>query len=278
MEKKLLCYSNNYLEELRRRKISCEERLKALKGYEGVNLKRRASSSGNWHYCATSDKKVRSKYLGSSDSEEVIRVKEYRFLKKTLSVIENNMALIDKLSKGLKSTDYESIMSQLPKTYRDVKLGSNGENNAKATAWKERAEAFKNRHSIYKPEELNKVTNDGSKLRSKSEVLIYNYLLSMGVTFVYELPLRLSTGTIYPDFTLLSEIDYQTEIFIEHQGMMGNDFYRDRFAEKVYKYLRDGYVPGETVFFTFDRLDGGFDKTPIEDLIRLRVIPHTNQK
>ena len=114
-------------------------------------------------------------------------------------------------------------------------------------------------------------TEDGNKVRSKSEGMIYNYLLSRGVAFVYELPMRLRGRTIVPDFTILSEIDCKTEIIIEHQGMMDVDTYRGRFADKVHRYIREGFTPGVDLFFTFDNADGGLDMRPIEDIVRNHI-------
>ena len=90
--------------------------------------------------------------------------------------------------------------------------------------------------------------------------MIYNELLSKGVTFIYEMPFNLGGRTVYPDFVLLSEIDYRTEIIIEHQGLMSNEVYRKRFNDKLYNYLCNGYVQGINIFYTFDTINGGFDK------------------
>ena len=53
--------------------------------------------------------------------------------------------------------------------------------------------------------------------------------------------------------------------------MMHDDYYRKRFSEKVYRYIQDGYVPGVNLFLTFDSRGGGFDKTPIEDIVRNKI-------
>ena len=110
-------------------------------------------------------------------------------------------------------------------------------------------------------------------VRSKSEALIYNFLLEAGYTFVYELPLKGTHRTFFPDFTILSEIDYKTEIRIEHQGMYGKDDYRDRSEAREYDYWSNGFLPGRDVYFTFDDNKGGCDIGPIAEILKSRVRP-----
>ena len=39
----------------------------------------------------------------------------------------------------------------------------------------------------------------------------------------------------------------------------------------IYKYLKNGYIQGLNIFYTFDGLDGGFDKSPIENILRTKI-------
>ena len=60
---------------------------------------------------------------------------------------------------------------------------------------------------------------------------------------------------------------------IEHQGMMNSNSYSRRFNDKVYDYLRAGYISGVNFFYTFDTYDGGLNLAPIEDIVRLKIRP-----
>jgi hypothetical protein len=113
-------------------------------------------------------------------------------------------------------------------------------------------------------------------VRSKSEASIYNLLLRMGITFVYELPTKTRTKTRFPDFSILSEVDYKTVILIEHQGMMGETEYKERFNDRVYDYLRAGYISCINIFYTFDSIDGSVNTNPILDIINLKIRPAVN--
>ena len=140
-------------------------------------------------------------------------------------------------------------------------------------AGKKKAESYKARFEPYKPEQLIVKTIDNTYVRSKSEGMIYNLLLSLGITFVYELPLKTKTRLFLPDFTILSEIDYETEIIIEHLGMMSQTYYRNKNFNKLMDYMKEGYLQGVNIFYTFDYLDGGVDLSPIFDIISIKIRP-----
>ena len=277
MEKKLIDDMKLYLDELRKIETIQGAKLGTLDGCDEYRLRTRSNKSGRLYYYAVRKGESTGKYLGDDSKAEVNRIKEHRYYTRSLSAIRNNISVIENSLEGMQSTDYASINNVLPDVYKNVRLGQNYVRNDSALVWKEKAEALKQRYEIYRPDELSIMTNDGSLVRSKSEAIIYNYLLSRGVTFVYELPLKLGRSTFYPDFTLLSEKDYKSEIIIEHQGLMSNDYYRGRFSDKLYRYLQDGYIQGINIFYTFDGLDGSFDISPIDNLVRTSVKPFSNE-
>jgi hypothetical protein len=177
----------------------------------------------------------------------------------------------------LEDYDSNSIDLRLPETYRLGLLSTNSAADPRAVLWKKEAEGLKASyiavHGVFHPEELNQPTDDGSMVRSKSEASIYNLLLRMGITFVYELPTKTRTKTRFPDFSILSEVDYKTVILIEHQGMMGETEYKERFNDRVYDYLRAGYISCINIFYTFDSIDGSVNTNPILDIINLKIRP-----
>lgn len=259
---------NRTIETLQGMKDVQELRIKQLKSCESVCLNYRLGSNDKPYYYKRDWHTNESVYLGPESCEDVRRVKEFRYLQKSLEVIGQNIQCLEKASKDLHDVDYDSINESLPKLYRGAEVSSVMAKNAAAKKWKEEAEAYKKKFKPYRPEELKVPTNDGSFVRSKSEALIYNHLLLLGITFVYELPTRVGTSTFWPDFTILSEKDYKTEILVEHQGMMGSEYYRDHFFEKQYEYWKAGYIQGVNIFYTFDDPRGALTLAPVDDLIR----------
>ena len=252
-------------------------RLSSLKEYDGLLLKEKKRSNGRSYYTyyksGSPCGKVKYKYAGSSSSEKVLGIKEVHHLKKMLSVLVKDIDLLKCILQKLESIDVEHINGLLPSVYHTYNFQQEMSPSRIAAECKRSREAYKTTFPPYHPEELTVPTYYNTMVRSKSEALIYNFFMSLGITFIYELPLETKIKTFYPDFTILSEIDYRSIYRIEHQGMMSDPAYRERFKNRVYDYLRAGYVQGINIFYTFDYLDGGVDMDPILDIIRLKIRP-----
>ena len=217
------------------------------------------------------------RYLGSETNEEVLKIKEAHYLAASTKGLLSEISATEKYLR--KSTDvaYEDINARLSKVYQNPITVPPSAQTEKAATWKKAMEEYKASFPPFRPEELIHPTHDKTMVRSKSEALIYNYLLEMGVTFIYEAPLKITVNNkktlLLPDFTILSEIDYKTVIYIEHQGMMSLPQYRSKFNDAVYKYWLNNYLPEKDVFFTFDTPNGVLNDQPIKNIISRYVRP-----
>lgn len=96
------------------------------------------------------------------------------------------------------------------------------------------------------------LTNNGVRVRSKSEKILADYFESEGISYKYECPLKLKPyGTIYPDFTFLSKKTGK-EMYWEHEGMMDNPEYAKNAVQKIELYEKNGLYPGERLILTFE--------------------------
>lgn len=247
-------------------------RANELAEFEEVFLKSRKHRNGGEYYYARKNGSKESTYLGNASNVTVNNIREARYLRKSLPIIERNIRCLEQMIERLQPTEYDNINALLPVIYRGAKLTYAEGVDEKLRSWREQALAYKARFNIYRPEELKIETKDGTYVRSKSEALIYNALFDMGLTFVYEMPIRIGSRTYWSDFVILSEQDYETEIIIEHQGLMNSEGYRVRFMEKLHGYWRAGYVLGVNLFLTFDNPDGGLDLTPVYDAVNNHVM------
>lgn len=110
-------------------------------------------------------------------------------------------------------------------------------------------------------------TKDGTMVRSKSEVIIYNMLLDNGVVPYYEEKLVLGDTYKLPDFTIIDEDSGETIIW-EHLGMMGNPEYRRRWEEKKALYAEYGITEENgNLIVTQDSLEGAIDSEAIQRII-----------
>ena len=144
-------------------------------------------------------------------------------------IIDHDIELLEKIENEYVIPSHSCINSLLPNVYRSDKPPEVVLASPEAAEWKRRMEAKKEKYPPYRPEELTYSAQDGTKMRSLSEVIIANYLLSLGITFVYELPFTHNGKMTLPDFTILSPVDNKTVIIIEHQGAMGSEDYQRKF-------------------------------------------------
>lgn len=107
------------------------------------------------------------------------------------------------------------------------------------------------------PENLKFETEQGEKVRSKSEVIIANLLYQNRghILYKYERPLNLMVDgkmkTIYPDFTILN-IRTGKIIYWEHAGRMDDPYYANDFVRKMNTYVANDLLPGKDVILTYE--------------------------
>lgn len=117
-------------------------------------------------------------------------------------------------------------------------------------------------------------TRNGELVRSKSELLIANILLDLGIqSYQYELPLVSSDGsTRYPDFTI-DDAASGEKIYLEHLGMLSTPAYRKRWEKKLRWYRDQGILPveeggGENGTLITTSEERGFDEPSIRAHLR----------
>ena len=261
---------NIELKDLQRKQ---KARLDKLRKYTGFKLYASKKSNGVYYYLVKRPGEKKMKYVGNESKPLIRTIMEARYLEKSLEFLDCDIELLDNFLKEFKSVSFRNVTDSLPKTYRSRRSKGNKPKERLAAEWKEKAEKYKASKGTFREEELVHTTEDGKKTRSKSEMTIYNYLLAHDYTFVYELPVEKETRTFYPDFSILSEIDYETVIYIEHQGKMSDPKYKDNSEAREFDYWKNGILPNRDVYFTYDDNRGGLDIRPIIDILRLKVRP-----
>ena len=105
----------------------------------------------------------------------------------------------------------------------------------------------------------------GHLMRSKSELMIANELISRGVAFEYEKRMQLNDQSwVMPDFTIRRPDN--SIVYWEHAGMLEDPGYRARFEEKLRQYKRNGIEENDLLIVTRDR-DGALDLDHVRRLI-----------
>ena len=136
-----------------------------------------------------------------------------------------------------------------------------------ARQWKAEGELAKKlrQNSFEKPEGF--TTLNGEQVRSKSEKMIADLLRHHNVFYVYEYPLKLMDGFIFPDFMALNFRTRKTWYW-EHEGMLDNPDYAERAVKKHLRYERSGIFEGEQLIVTRETSQTPLSTKSIELFIR----------
>ncbi len=116
-------------------------------------------------------------------------------------------------------------------------------------------------------------TCDGTLVRSKSEVIIYDRLVNKGIKPSYEKPLKINDVTKLPDFTI--EDDAKGVMYYwEHCGMIYDTGYYKRWQEKLKWYrendiltYQEGGGKKGILIVTEDSVRGGISSLKIDQII-----------
>lgn len=107
---------------------------------------------------------------------------------------------------------------------------------------------------------------DGRLFRSKSEVMIAQYLKELGLEYKYEVIVSIAGKDFYIDFAVYSR-ETGRFFFIEHFGMMSDDAYRARAFQKITTYISNGLQEGIDILFTCESANDGFNINMIKGKI-----------
>lgn len=97
-------------------------------------------------------------------------------------------------------------------------------------------------------------TSWGLRVRSKSEILIAEFLRKNTVPFRYEYPIHLGDHTVYPDFYCLN-LRTRTEYIWEHLGKLDDPDYIAANLRKFEAYRQQGWHLGKNLIITYETAD-----------------------
>ncbi len=211
---------------------------------------------------------VFKKYLGKQAHPMVQVIQQRYYYDHVVANLENNLKEMNRLAARYKPIDPNRLREQFPKAYQFdapeiFKLAGAIDERAWATAARRGDYCASESH----PEHLTQIAADGHYVRSKSEVIITNSLLSHGLPIRHEEERVFGGMTIAPDFTVYSE-KLHREIIWEHFGLMNRSYYQNIYQRKMAAFAAAGYYPYINLITTFDDADGNIDSWLIEKLVK----------
>ncbi|MBQ6439192.1 MAG: hypothetical protein IJJ06_03505 [Mogibacterium sp.] len=245
------------------------QRLELLRDCKGAFLRRSKHGTSGYFFHIKRRGYGKYEYLGRSGHPDVKRVQEARFLEQVLRRIDRNIELMEALLDGFLPYDPSHVCESLPKVYRCEVPPVSELYQRKGAEWKAGQLEFQKRFPENYPQFKTQRTSDGVMVKTISEVVLYEMVKDAGLAYVYELPFVPEDHgpALYPDLSVLSPIDMESVIFIEYVGRLDDPGYCEKFAKRVSRYIKSGYIPGVNLFFAFSDEKGNIDSTQIAMII-----------
>lgn len=259
-----------YKEQLVRIRKEMAERCEALvsesehipaKGY--LVIARRDGKSYYYEHLpvAGNSKKVHRKGI-SKDKDRILMLVRKKYLGQAISNLKKDIDSLDRLIKEYTETDEISVMKDFIEMHPELEAGlfygrQSDEDWAKDYA----------AQSNYRKKGLKQTYATGTKMRSKSELIIASRLEKFHIPFRYENKLNEVDVDRIPDFTIRRPRDGKI-IYWEHVGMSGNEGYMSGFAQRMAEYENIDIVPWDNLIITYDQEGNSIDVRIIDGLIQ----------
>ena len=229
----------------------------------------------------------RERHFINKDQDKIYRLAHKAYMKEYALRLRADMEVINAAVKAMQSLDYRSILKALPKHFdlldpERVMIPGKGAGerfypNPSADAfpvearlvfsgtdpWEWAAEPY--RENTDHPEHKTHLTRSGLYCRSKSEALIFEIYMSLGLPFHYDETITIGGQRLSPDF-----IGVRRDgrfIYHEHCGL-SSEQYRARNDWKSGLYSSADIFPGDNLIYTYDDPNGNINAKLAEALIR----------
>ncbi|MBR5658794.1 MAG: hypothetical protein IKX10_05305 [Lachnospiraceae bacterium] len=214
---------------------------------EGVSLRVARHGGSCQYFMREKGAEKTGKYIKKKDLKRAEILAQIEYDEKLIIQLNETLEKLKVLSKGWVEDPFNEAMKRLSMLKRDLVMPIYKSDEAFLSEWKKQeyeGVAFSEEFPEY-------YTRQGLRVRSKSELILADLLDEMSIPFLYEKPLKLGSGSVHPDFTLLNMFE-RREVYWEHFGMMDDMEYRNNAFLKIRKYESAGLFQHVSLIWTFE--------------------------
>lgn len=209
------------------------------------------------------DKSGKEKYIRKDEMPKYIRMPQCEYEMKMLESVSNEIKALEYAIKGGKKFRAEEIYESMsPAKQVMVQPIFPGK--------EQMVESFLNieyEKMGFAPNEPEHYAGNGTRVRSKSEIIIYDSLKGANKVFHYEFPLYLKEfGIVHPDFYILNTKTRKIWVW-EHLGMLSLEDYRDKNIRKIRAYENNGFFLGDGLIITAETQNVPLNRKQVENYI-----------
>lgn len=214
---------------------------------EGAKLHSTRHRNSFQYFMRTNSSDTNGEYIKVKDRKRAVILAQIEYYEKLLEGLDSALSTLNQIRINCADSVFESTLNNMPLGTGELIEPPYISDENYIFRW--RNTEFT--HMDFSTDYPEYYTRQNLRVRSKSEVIIADILDEAKIPFLYEKPLRLKTGTVHPDFTLLN-IKTRKELYWEHLGMMDDTDYRNSAYLKLRNYEANGVYPYESVIWTFE--------------------------
>jgi len=201
------------------------------------------------------------KYVKSSDPR-VAQLAQEKYNRHVIGLLQNKINAIDMFNKVINPIDLEESYTSLSAGRQQFITPVFLSEDMYSEQWQ--CQEYEKK-PIYDEPSV-QTTQNGEKVRSKSEVFIANQLLHFGIPYKYEKPLKIGSVTYHPDFTVINTRT-RRQYYWEHLGMTDDPAYCDDAIKRLRTFASAGLLLGRDVIITAET-----QRVPLNTRVIDRVI------
>ena len=204
-------------------------------------------------------------YLKKEEADLAVALAQKSYDLQIVKLLRQEMKMMESFDQKSLFEKMDAVYTGMSRERRKLVVPIRLPDREFAAAWE--AEEYE-KGSFTAEDDTDFFTDRGERVRSKSEILIANYLYKLNVPYRYECKLVLSNGKpVWPDFTILNVRERKVYLW-EHLGMMDRYDYREKTMRKMNDYIGDGIFPGEKLILTTETSQTPLKTWVIETMIK----------
>lgn len=195
-------------------------------------------------------------YLKHADIEEARRLAQAAYDKKALKIISGQIKAADAFLKRWDEDKLKTLYRRMAPERRQLIEPVEVDDETYAAQWL---------NKVYEPGRFDPdypeiYTNNGERVRSKSEKIIADELLRRNIPYLYEYPFIIEGRKVRPDFYMLN-VRTRKAFIMELLGMMDDPDYAKNNVRKLNSYAREGFIPGKNLILLYETQNQPVDMT-----------------
>ena len=264
-------------EELLKQKDELEVIMKSAEQFlmtapEG-NLRISKNQNTTQYYVITESGDTHGKYISKSKNNLIQTLAQKDYERKVLRMATKRKVELERALNCINDDELIKLYQSLSEPRRKLIHPYELTDKEYAASWNKEQMAIIQNHQKKNPnyktlsEDEGFTTERGEIVRSKSEKILADKFLALGIPYFYEIPLFLNGyGYISPDFKLLN-IRTRHTIYWEHLGMMDIEDYVNKSIKKIESFERNHLFPGRDLILTYETKDHPLNIKTMTELI-----------